>query len=383
MAFTSIQNFQTEAVEVVGSLDVAEALRIMRQIAPQGDIGRIDDALLAIYLEMSFVRLPQLSVASAMQLFKEHVLFGLNMDEFDLGARVYDRLSITFEEEERVAFVREMLRNVEAGTEQLGPGLVVLDRPLAPTVENWIKEYRAGLSASKSRTGFDEVTFLNKNPNVQRLSEQQRGLLLRLIGFYDGFSNILRQYDAQPEAYLEDNPELELAFINPSPDEWDALSVESLPGTTPPFQAQNDDEEAEEETYGPADATDDGLTASMQPGLPVEAAPIAQTSVLLPPEESTAGRKVPNVQGVLVKVPLGATERTGLEVVSDEVVPVPAGIVPRELPHAKPDVQSGEAPVPQAPKRMPLEDLKVQAKTRQAELQDEIEHKLADLKRKP
>ncbi|MBP9686426.1 MAG: hypothetical protein KBD66_01335 [Candidatus Doudnabacteria bacterium] len=382
MAF-ELKTLEKAAAEAVATLDVTEALRLMRQIAPHGDMGRIDDALLALYLEMSFVRLPQLSVPEAMKLFKEHVLLGLNIEGFDLGARVYDRLAITFEEEDRVTFIREMLRNIEIGTEQLGSGLVVLDKPVAPTVENWLKEYRVGLSAAKNRTGFDEVTFLNKNSNVQRLSAQQRALLLRLIGLYDGFSNSLREYDAQPEVYLEDNPELEIALINPSPDEWDALSVDHMPGSVPvPARTEDALEEGYDEEVVEEERTDQGVDQANDT-VRTEVPPIAEALVPEEGEHSTGVfPSAPNVQGVLVQVPLGASERTGLEVMNSEDDA-------QTLPHAPQSEEKKRVVLPLPPfpalakKVVRLEDLKAKAQTKQMQVQEEIEHKLADLKRKP
>lgn len=355
---------------------------MLRSVVPGGDGGRVSDVLMPVYLQMLFVRLPQLSPHEFFRLINEHVLFGLSMEGFDLGSRVYDRLSISFEEEERVEMVREMLKSLETGVEILGSSFEVLGRDAVPTVENWLKEYRASAPASQGRTSFSEINFLNKNINVQKLTQVQRGLLLKLLSFYDGFANALHEYDSAPELYVEDNPELELALINPTPDEWDALSVDR-PGAVSLSHVQNGTVASEEGRRGDVSASNLLLDAAVKRAVP-EVGVVAPTD-FVHGEDTPDAHKIPNVQGVLVQVPLGASERTGLEVMQEADSNIASTVAVAQTERST-TAQEVVSPTPQstvdAVGATTLETLKVQAQAKQEQMQAEIEEKLAKLKRK-
>ena len=88
------------------------------------------------------------------------------------------------------AWGRQFLPLLKKNQEILGEKIVVGDKELAPTVENWLLEYDAFTGKpGPQREAFDRLHFVQNNQNAKLLSKENAGVLLKLCELYDWFSD--------------------------------------------------------------------------------------------------------------------------------------------------------------------------------------------------
>lgn len=218
---------------------------------------------------------------------------------------------------------RQFVPFLKKNQEMLGTQIKVLDKMVAATVEHWLAEYDAvSTSDAISRGALDRIKFVNDSENARKLSKEDQAVLLALCELYDWLS----------DPYVTE------------------VELEEFVDITPTTSRA-------------------GLVVQNQSNEPAEVVAEEQS------EAAMAG--TPNVQGVLVQVPLGASDKTGLEVGSTEN---------RQEMEEVPTPPPAAAPVavqPVTPPAPPKQSEPVQkVATPDAALAEKIAHKLEDLKQK-
>jgi hypothetical protein len=290
MAENNTQTILSDASEIIESLDVSEARTLIKSLDSKGITPNQASEAGVLYRQMLFVRLPQLPMEQALWLLQNCVLVGLSMPNFDLLGRMWDALSLVFIEEERIRVAKQYAQAIEAGTENLGSQKLIIDGvEAAPTVQNWLHDYSLWPSTETEKQGLDEINYANKSPNAKKLDTASRSLLLKLLGLCDTFQSNILEYEQLPPIYVEDHPDADFTALSAEPEEFDSGDKVYL-------------------SYKQALAP---LATNI--GAPTPVTTAGRPSVGFPMKEDIEP-SAPNIQGVLVKTPLGISSDSGLDV---------------------------------------------------------------------
>jgi hypothetical protein len=214
---------------------------------------------------------------------------------------------------------RQFVPFLKKNQEMLGTQIKVLDKMVSATVEHWLAEYDAvSTNDAISRGALDRIKFVNDSENARKLSKEDQAVLLALCELYDWLS----------DPYVTE------------------VELEEFVDVTPTTSRA-------------------GLVVQDQSAEPAE---------LIAGEQGEATMTgTPNVQGVLVQVPLGASDKTGLEVGGAE------SQKQEEVPTPPVPVVTQPVNLPTPPKQSePVQKVA----TPDAALAEKIAHKLEDLKQK-
>jgi hypothetical protein len=152
------------------------------------------------YLRMLVVlkgsMLVSLTDVELQEFIKGNVMLALEVSDFDLSERIAEVFLLARGFPVRIQDLREkLLHALEENLEVLGTS--PLDVPgvgenSSPTVRNWIKNYNQFASASSvipstpsKRGALERAAYVAKNDNVRTLTEDQKGILVRLLELYD------------------------------------------------------------------------------------------------------------------------------------------------------------------------------------------------------
>lgn len=372
-------------------IDLTELLR------NKGEDSRV---LQDVVRRLRVAHMRYLSISALLQLVQYDVVYFLRFHEQFLSDIRY-LYYVAEPEYDGGEWGRQFVPVLKKNQELLGSQIMVLGKPVAATVEHWLAEYDvASGKQALERGALDRIKFTNEHPSAKQLSKEDQGVLLKLCELYDWFADPYVT-EAELGEFVDLAPAATRAGLVPS-----AESNVSDNG-----EAQDSDAVEVRDQYTAADRVQpleelggvpehEGGMSTMAPAeLPQpEGAPESD-------EQTMEGADtVPNVQGVLVQVPLGASERTGLEMVEESGVRTQTAETEPQRPSGEGDVgvpgvegtkQESAAALKNAPSvsngpdsalpaaaGMPLETLKADAQKKQAQIQEEIEHKLEDLKRK-
>ncbi len=353
-------------------IDLTELLR------NKGEDGRV---LQGVVRQLRVAHMRYLSVPALLQLVQYDVIYFLRFDEQFLSDIRY-LYYVAEPEYDGGEWGRQFVPALKKNQELLGSQIVVLEKPVAATVEHWLAEYDvASGKQALERGALDRIKFVNEHPSAKQLSKEDQTVLLKLCELYDWFAD---PYVTEQE--LEE-------FVDLAP-------ATTRPGLLPSEMPPGIEEAPVEESVLPFErdqATDKQVALPMpefadnptQRGDAMEMAQPERVSADRPGDEGVMSPdvSVPNVQGVLVQVPLGASERTGLEVVQevDSSPTPPVGVIRQK--QGTPAARGSEpvnkrTPAANTVNTASLEALKMQAQAKQEQMQAEIEEKLAKLKRK-
>ncbi len=277
-----LEEIKIRVREVVASSDVSEARAIANELSAAGAVVDGGDEPSALLRQLLFLRLPQLDPEQAAWLMQHYVLDAFTMSDFDFSHRVEDTIALVWDTDKRSDILHHFLTAVETCEQQLGDKPVVIDGiDLAPTVENWLKDYAFWPTENKFRESFDAVNYASKAPNPQNLSAEQRALLIRVLGWHDQISNTLYDYQNADELDLEEYPNLDPRLLTASLDEFESPKAVE-------------------------DALDKALAVKrVNPlsGIP-QSSSASQPSKFVPPMSTMVNTPRPNIQGVLSNAPI-------------------------------------------------------------------------------
>ncbi len=344
-----LEEIKIRVREVVASSDVSEARAIANELSAAGAVVDGGDEPSALLRQLLFLRLPQLDPEQAAWLMQHYVLDAFTMSDFDFSHRVEDTIALVWDTDKRSDILHHFLTAVETCEQQLGDKPVVIDGiDLAPTVENWLKDYAFWPTENKFRESFDAVNYASKAPNPQNLSAEQRALLIRVLGWHDQISNTLYDYQNADELDLEEYPNLDPRLLTASLDE---------------FESPKAVEEALEKALAVK-------KANPLSGIP-QSSLVNQPSKYLPPVGGIVNQPRPNIQGVLSNAPI-KKETVQIEKnmpVSQPTAPVAQvqsqpkptqttppskPVVPTQLPTPIPPVSSASGPAKNGVGKVPL-----------------------------
>lgn len=218
-----LEEIKIRVREVVASSDVSEAREIANELSAAGAVVDGGDVPSALLRQLLFLRLPQLDPEQAAWLMQHYVLDAFAMPDFDFPKRVEDTVALVWDTDKRSDILHHFLTAVETCEQPLGESPVVIDgAELAPTLENWLKDYAFWPTENKFRESFDAVNYASKAPNPQKLSAEQRALLIRVLGWRDQISNTLYDYQNAEELDLEEYPNLDPRLLTASLDEFES-----------------------------------------------------------------------------------------------------------------------------------------------------------------
>lgn len=126
--------------------------------------------------------------------FKEQLLDMFWLDFVDVKDRIdyilrayYDAKDI--QENFRKLFISGIEKNTQfLGFQNIGIMVSGEDRVVVPTIQNWLIDYNTSFhisSQTKSRGGFEHISYITRSPNALRLNKEQREVLLKVVEFYD------------------------------------------------------------------------------------------------------------------------------------------------------------------------------------------------------
>lgn len=277
-----LEEIKTRVREAIASSDVSEARAIANELSAAGAVVDGGDESSALLRQLLFLRLPQLDPEQAAWLMQHYVLDAFAMTDFDFPRRIEDTIALVWDTDKRSDILHHFLTAVETCEQLLGDKPVVIDgADLAPTVENWLKDYAFWPTENKFRESFDAVNYASKAPNPQNLSAEQRALLIRVLGWRDQISNTLYDYQNAEELDLEEYPNLDPRLLTASLDEFESPK-------------------AVEEALDKALAV---KKANPLSGIP-QSSLVNQPSKFSPPVGGIVNQPRPNIQGVLSNAPL-------------------------------------------------------------------------------
>lgn len=340
--------------------------------------GEDSQVLQDVVRRLRVAHMRYLSISALLQLVQYDVIYFLRFHEQFLSDIRY-LYYVAEPEYDGGEWGRQFVPVLKKNQELLGAQIVVLGKPVAATVEHWLAEYDvASGKQALERGALDRIKFVNEHPNAKQLSKEDQAVLLKLCELYDWFADPF-----VTEAELGE-------FVDLAPATTRAGLVSSGVGTSASGEEADGrvaEQQGELQTLAPNEVTsvdvpiiagerDSGVADRNESG-------VGPARLLADSEDAR-----PNVQGVLVQVPLGASERTGLEVMQEHDA---LHVAADEPSLSKKKEQSATAQVQMAKTEggakgvadtASLETIKMQAQAKQTQMQAEIEQKLAQLKRK-
>lgn len=143
-----------------------------------------------LILRLKFVAIPNLPSEDVIDLLQKYILFGLRIPDYDLKKFLHGLIvTITFDLD-LANWLDKAQKALEISYSLLGlQEILDGNKKIPQTVGNWIKLYNknVGLDLKKPRGVFEQVKFINENPNVRNLSEQDKELFKKLLKIYDWF----------------------------------------------------------------------------------------------------------------------------------------------------------------------------------------------------
>lgn len=221
-----LEQLKIDVAGLVASSDVAEARVLLAELATSGINPEGIDEAARLMRQLLFLRLPQLEPEQAAWLLQHYVLEGFEVGDYNFPARVQDTLSLLFDTDKRADLLHHFLTAVESSDELLGDKPLVIDAvEMAPMVQNWIKDYNYWPTENKLRQSIDAVNYVSKAPNPQKLSAEDRALLIKFLGWYDEIRNSLFDYEASEDIDLEQYPDFDPRLLTASVDEFESPEV--------------------------------------------------------------------------------------------------------------------------------------------------------------
>ncbi|MBI5135056.1 hypothetical protein HZA86_02385 [Candidatus Uhrbacteria bacterium] len=169
--------------------DARNILNLFKQQPELLDETKTDPALVErfwkLWARAAFMAFLSLNSSEIGILYKEHIVDVF--DHHDDPRLVLDEQLRSIAYRIEPAVLQTVLDALEVNTQRLGDEYIQRKngKEVPPEVRAWLNEYRATYDRGVERGAMEEVTFVNRNPNVQKLSRRQKQLLRKIIQFDD------------------------------------------------------------------------------------------------------------------------------------------------------------------------------------------------------
>lgn len=208
LTLQSTQDFILERIQEAVKYDDQEAagevLKIFREEMPK-QLDKVEadpdlyDSYRKSWIIAQFIRLSSIPDDDFFDLLKEHLVDGLQIEEYDIIEKIGLRISFILTEEEQVAFMEQLMDIIKKNTGVLGAGNLKLSgRTVLPTIANWILDYDNYPSQSAQKSDYEQIAYVSKSPNTANLSVKEKEILLDVLDCYDSLRNLLAYYKKLP-----------------------------------------------------------------------------------------------------------------------------------------------------------------------------------------
>lgn len=407
--------------EIVQSQDVAEARSLLAELSAEGVNPEDDDDAAWLMRQLLFLRLPQLGLDQAAWLLQHYVLEGFEVEDYNFPARVQDAVSLVFDTDKRADMLHHFLTAVESSDELLGDNPLVIDgAEVDPMLQNWIKDYNFWPTENKLRQSIDAVNYASKAPNPQKLSAEDRALLIKFLGWYDEIRNSLFDYESSEDLDLEQYPDFDPRLLTASVDEFGSLEVakevlnkaltpkpanplsgvftarpSSQPTFVPPVNTPRPNiqgvlsnapikkDSIQVEKTPLANQAFTATTAQSQPESAHDASPLKPVvSTQQPVSKSTPKSENAPAKLVLDKVPLPAKAPDNLPMVEPEDLPAVMQMKAPKQSFAKPIAPAPKAQAQNLPPTLNMNKIQAEVARKKEVAQSDIDQRLANLKKR-
>jgi hypothetical protein len=198
--------------EAVHHLDAVAAVTIATELhksltggASSSVPPQIVEQCRGVYIQLLFLQLHGLASERVLSLVKDNLSEAVAIEGYDLAEKILDHMDFIQIPEERLTFAENLLRALEGSSSEIGLNyLVVMGREVAPTIGNWIKDYKEFPSPVADRSSIEELNYIDHSPNPKRLDSRLQKQLLMILGLYDELRTAITETRQLPDVENDD-----------------------------------------------------------------------------------------------------------------------------------------------------------------------------------
>jgi hypothetical protein len=163
-------------------------------------------------IKLRFVNLLNLKDEGIFHLIKNYFDYVYLIPEYNIIDKIKNKLAMIYELEERNKF-KDNLKKVltESGKKITSFEIKYNNSSSLPTVENWLKYYRA--EAGNSSDKLKKVQFITNNYNIKKLNKNEKDKIKKLIDLYQYLSVDPRRIENIDDRFVGILPNKELAIF--------------------------------------------------------------------------------------------------------------------------------------------------------------------------
>ncbi|MDD5110682.1 MAG: hypothetical protein PHI63_05740 [Patescibacteria group bacterium] len=201
--------------------DAHEALKNLIKILKSSPTFRVEqpgqwEKYQALIVQLQWACVPILTDDEVENLFRKHLLFAFER-EVDVEAKLGGFFRI-HRDTETLGYRRLIvLRGLKENQEQIGREGIPIGgsgTDVAPTVQNWLRDYDQSTPRSRTRGVLAQEHYLSTGTKGKKLTPPQRDMVRRLVKLYD-----FLRYPQLPEEIVEPTGhEIPSRLISPQPD---------------------------------------------------------------------------------------------------------------------------------------------------------------------
>lgn len=148
-------------------------------------VAHIIDDYRNLLIKLKFFTLYDFGEKEIAKIFRDHFLFVLKDGKIDVEKKLRLKL-LQMPYKTRDPFLKEIKKALEENTEILGEKDLKTGPELRekPYLKNWLKDYEKTLGAGKHGK-LEIADYLFKSQNARRLTSEERGILRKILEFYE------------------------------------------------------------------------------------------------------------------------------------------------------------------------------------------------------
>ena len=216
MPITNYEQFKSlekEAVETIETLPERRfCLDLARQLESEVDQRQITDLdFLTKYRnvlgKLKWIAAPILDDAEFFSLFREYLLEGLDIYNFDDILASKFNLQLGFDVP---STANNILLAIRENMQPIGATPIIVKnetRPAKPVIHNWLIDYLRN-SVTENSSELDVSSYLFDNPNAKQLSDDDRTRLGKVISLYNNFRLLSIEAAKEEQAYRAALPQI-------------------------------------------------------------------------------------------------------------------------------------------------------------------------------
>lgn len=212
---TILEQFRAQLEEVILTQEVERAylfsLVLRNQLHQNPDLKRIDEDVYTEYQRMvvkaQWISLLLMRKEEVRGLLKENLVEALEMKDLGILGKLRGRLLVELDILERDTYKKELLSDLKSNTQTLTKEIIRSDESkFLPTVEQWIQEYIREVGSENIRDRLKQAQFFSANPNVKKLSEEEKRRLELVIHIHERLMTPSSTKEGIEEAIPIDDP---------------------------------------------------------------------------------------------------------------------------------------------------------------------------------